>query len=356
MTRAAAPKLDRASWSALFDLIQELQEGQRISSAESGMLDDLCVSDDAGLLEAFAEHRRTKQDFFVLVAPLLRKARAPGGALRDNAPWSQGGGPAILFPSLAPPRKQAWGDAVARAEPSADVTPTRKFSAARRPELPEVQRDSTNEIQPVGAPPAAMLPRPVSSARRNPAELRGLTQFPMEPPATLAPAPAPTPPPTLPHVSKPAERTTTAESGESRANTRRNEEEAALPNSSAGAKTPAVPDRLATPPGMRQLVYAKKGFAEACWKCKGPIKPEWKRCPGCKAPPGAHQDSEVQGAAGGSVQSGAGAEAQSPAKTPAKTTEAAVKEFVMCPKCAAPCKAKWKECPSCKTPQKRVGK
>ena len=189
--RVAAPKLDRASWSALFDLIQELQDGARISAAESSMLDDMCVADDTGLLEAFVEHRRTKQDFFALVAPLLRKARAPGGALRDNASWSQGGGPSVVLPSLEPPggRKQAWGDAVNSAKPPADLTLTKAYSGVQRPEPPATRPDEM--IQPVGAPPAAMQPRRVASARRNPAALLQLTQVPVEPAATLAPAPAP---------------------------------------------------------------------------------------------------------------------------------------------------------------------
>ena len=110
---------------------------------------------------------------------------------------------------------------------------------------------------------------------------------------------------------------------------------------------------------MRQQVYAKKGFAEACWKCQGPMKPEWKRCPGCKAAPGGQQEAESKAqAAAAAALSGAGAalgrvksRIASVVSQP-KTTEQSVKEFVTCASCAAPCKAKWKECPACKTPQK----
>ena len=352
--RVAKPKLDRASWSALFDLIQELQDGDRISQFESSMLDDLCIADDSGLLEAFMEHRRTKKDFFALVAPLLRKARP---RMRDNASWSQGGGPPISHPSLEPGRRQAWGDAVDGAKPPADHTLTKAFSGVQRPEpLPEPPATRPDEmIQPLGAPPAAMQPRPVSSALRNPAALQGLTQVPVEPTATAAPVPALAPSP--PQAGKPVDQHQRAQlsPAASRATTRQNEGDLVSPISSAAAsaKLPVVPDRLATPPSMRQQVYSKKGFAEACWKCQGPMKPEWKRCPGCKAPPGGLEEEGLQGAA---LLRAKSTTESVVSQSPAKTTEQSVKEFVMCTSCSAPCKAKWKECPSCKAPQKKVVK
>ena len=153
--RVAAPKIDRASWALLFDLIHELEDRGKISKAESSMLDDLCISDDNGLLEAFAEHRKTKQDFFVLVTPLLDDLLI-ADALRDNEPWSQGVPPQT---QMVAKKKEAEIEEeglalVSIEEPQSWLAiggpPPRQAwdGAADRPELPATQRPDEMKIQP----------------------------------------------------------------------------------------------------------------------------------------------------------------------------------------------------------------